>query len=635
MRWSVSATRAFFCAKGFRALMWTAGLLVVSLVPVRAQARDNVSELMHQAIAAQQNGETANAIQLYQRVLELRPRWGPAEYNLGLVISVEKRYSEAIELFNRALKDDSSLTGSYLFRGIAYYNVGDFHRALSSLRSFADAQPADPNVHYYLAGSYSALGDYPEAAREYLKQVRITPRRGDLYYYLGHCYLAMARQNLRTLSSAPAGEYYKALILGDQEAQVGKLPIADQDIQRAIQMDPQRTEAYVELGNLYLRKGQFAGAQSQFQKALKANSNDCSALEGLGDAELAAGNVQDSLSSYTRAERLLPACIQQPPPESLGLAPEEFREKLASLKRQTAPVGHESGIALELSRLEYGTRNGGLGLVSQTGPGRDSRASHAAAGSRECEAAALAGGLHSQVRRKLFRASCNELHGDVEGATLALIAAQRGAPADLTVSYWAFRILMRLSRTVLDNLAALSPNSYWIDEMRAEWFEVRGMDAAADAAYKLAAQSSGDDPDVLVEYARFQCKRFQFDEARPILLKALERVPYNASANSLLGYVYFAKNQFKEAIPCLSKAIKVNPGDEQSRIYFGESLMQLGKPQEAVAILANAPSDDDGRIHFVLSRCYRELGRKEDMKQALAIFSERQKTFKGRNRPGY
>lgn len=44
-----------------------------------------------------------------------------------------------------------------------------------------------------------------------------------------------------------------------------------------------------------------------------------------------------------------------------------------------------------------------------------------------------------------------------------------------------------------------------------------------------------------------------------------------------------------------------------------------------MAILGSAPSDNDGRIHYVLARYYRELRRKKQLEQALAFFGERQK----------
>ncbi|MGH9398645.1 MAG: tetratricopeptide repeat protein [Terriglobia bacterium] len=630
--WFNSSARALFCWRGVRQLMWTGVVFLVSFAALQAQNRADASGLVQQAIAAQKSGDTSAAIQLYQKVVELRPNWGPAEYNLGLLFSIEKRYAEAVELFNRALQDDPSLAGAYLFRGIDYYNLGDFRPAVSSLRHFAQVEPSDANVHFYLAGSYSAIEEYGEAAREYLRQLRITPGRPDLYYYLGHCYLAMAHQNLGTLQSSAPGKSYLSLVLGDEDAQVGKLSVAEQDIQRAIGMDPRRPEGYVDLGNFYLQKGDYAGARAQFQKAMNIRPTDCSALEGLGDAELVAGNLDAAIANYQKAEILFPDCVPQPPSKDLGLSSELLQKRIESLKAHAA-AGRRPPIAFELARLEYGAGESRPGFITRVD---DSRAAGKAARARECPAAAPPEkGTHSPVQRELFQASCAEIHGDVEGATRALIAAGRAAPADPAASVQALRVLMRLSRDVLNTLAALSPDSYWINEMQAEWYEMRGMSAAADSAYKLAAQASGDDPNVLVEYARFKCKEFQLDDAIPILQKALNKVPYNASANSLLGYVYFSKNRFEAAVPPLTKAIKANPADEQSRIYLGESLMKLHRTPEAVAILERAPADKDGRIHYVLSRGYRELGWKEDMERALAIFAESQRREKMEKLPAY
>lgn len=619
MHWLATSEQTVLCRRRSRRLLWgvCCGLLAVSLA--RGQGQENVPDLMQEAIAAQNEGQTPTAIRLYRRVLQLRPGWGPAEYNLGLAISVEKNYVEAVELFNAALEHDPSLSGAYLFRGIAYYNLGDFHNALASLGIFVKKQPADPHVHYYLAGSYSALGEYPNAAVEYLQQMKITPGRGDLYYSLGRCYLAMAHKMLSTLTDAPAGNYYLSLLLGEENAEEAKLSAAEQDMRRAIQQDPKRTEAYVNLGELLLQGGQIATAKAQFQKALELKPGDCSALEGLGDAELAAGNLSDSLANYAHAHQRAPACVPQPPPENLGLTPSEFRSRVESLKIEAARIHRSSAIDLELSRLEYGAIKDGINAGAHPE-------------SRECDDASRAGGPQPLIQKSLFLASCDELYGDVAGTTAALAAADRSNATDAASLFPALRILMSLSQSVLDSLAVKAPNSYLIGVMRAEWLELRGDDAGADSAYQRAVQASGNDPDVLIEYATFECKRNKLDEAAPMLIEALRQAPYNATANALLGYVYFTKNQFDQAIPYLDKAIKANSSDEQSRIYLGESLRNIHKTREAVTILENAASDPDGRVHYVLASCYRELGQKEKMQRAMAFFGERQKELHTRQK---
>ena len=56
-----------------------------------------VASLVQRAKAAQQSGRIDEAIRAYREILELRPRWGPVEMNLGLMLDVQKNYPEAVQ----------------------------------------------------------------------------------------------------------------------------------------------------------------------------------------------------------------------------------------------------------------------------------------------------------------------------------------------------------------------------------------------------------------------------------------------------------------------------------------------------------------------------------------------------------
>lgn len=601
-------------------LLCAAGVVLLSFSFARAQGGGTVLELMQQGTTAQRNGDTSTAIQLYRKVLQQRPHWGPAEYNLGLATLVAKQYAAAVELFDRALTDDSSLVGAYLFRGIAYYNLGNVRQAVSSLKRYSDLRPQDPEAHYYLAGSYFTLQDYSDAAVQYVTEIKFKPGSESLYYYLGLCYLAMAREMMKSLSQGPDGKYYTWLILGEREADEGNTTSALQNFRQAMRINPQLAESYVELGDLLLEDGQPSKAKIEFEEALKHHRDDCSAFEGLGDTELAVGNLAASLAYYRSALHFTSACAVRPAPQGLGLSPSVFVSRVKSLEPYAASRDWAGAARLAIVRLMYEVPAAGgdqatVGFIRTRG-----QASHL-----RCAAIASEGTFHSRVDSNLFLASCGELDGDLQDATSALVAAERNGPIDKKAAYQIADIEMGLSQWVLSELARTFPNSYWLLEMRGEWLEIRGKYPEADSEYRKAAALSGDDPNPLIEYARFKCKLNQLDDAKPILERALRLAPDNADANALLGYVYFSKNTFGPAIPCLQVAVMARPNDEQSRIYLAESLANLHDLKRAVAILEKAPSDPDGRIHYVLAGYYRELGRKPEMEHALAFFSARQR----------
>jgi predicted Zn-dependent protease len=188
--------------------------------------------------------------------------------------------------------------------------------------------------------------------------------------------------------------------------------------------------------------------------------------------------------------------------------------------------------------------------------------------------------------------------------------------------YWIFRIYMRLAQRVLVEFANRSPESYLLSEVRAESLELQGRDADAEQEYRKAMASSGSDPSPFIEFGRFKCRRDELDDAVAVLKEALARAPDNIRANDLMGQACFMKADYTTAIPYLRNATQAAPGNEDARIRLAQSLGKLGETQHAVAVLEAAPSDRDGRIHYVLAGFYRKLGQNEQMARALTFFEE-------------
>jgi predicted Zn-dependent protease len=195
--------------------------------------------------------------------------------------------------------------------------------------------------------------------------------------------------------------------------------------------------------------------------------------------------------------------------------------------------------------------------------------------------------------------------------------------SDPSVAYRLFGLYMRLSQRSIAKLAELSADSAYITFMNAQVLEQQGKLQEAEAEYGKAISQPDAGPEVLVAYARLLCTESRLNEAIPILNHALKIDPLDQSANALLGEVYFEQNRSDAAIRPLQVAVRLAPGEDQSRIDLANSLRRLGRVPEAVATLEAARSDVSGRIHYVLAQCYRDMGRTEEAKQALQIYQER------------
>ena len=94
-----------------------------------------------------------------------------------------------------------------------------------------------------------------------------------------------------------------------------------------------------------------------------------------------------------------------------------------------------------------------------------------------------------------------------------------------------------------------------------------------------------------------------------------------AEAQFLYGASLLNLQQPVEAIPYLRAAIAHDARLLPAGAALGQSLLQTGKAEEAIPLLAGAVSvDQDGSTHFQLYRAYQLTGQEAEARQALADY---------------
>jgi tetratricopeptide (TPR) repeat protein len=305
-------------------------------------------------------------------------------------------------------------------------------------------------------------------------------------------------------------------------------------------------------------------------------------LENWGDAMLLQGDVAGALEHYQAAMRLWPRCIEQPPAAAEGLSPH-----LDALSAVAHAAAKTNVADFEMPRLK-----------SVSGPT-----------ARPCSGAVS----------PLARSACFASRGDLAKATAELASDSSLTPAAASV-FWRFELYGELARAAAARLSELKPESYLPAEMNAESLELNGLSDQAEAEYRKAVTAAGEDARPAIAYGKFECKIGNFGEALPILQEALRRDPNNVEAHSLAAEALLRTDRQADAIPDLRAVVNARPADVMARLDLANSLAKTGAVSEAAKLLEAAPADPDGRAHYVLARLYRQLGRTEDMKRALAYF---------------
>jgi tetratricopeptide (TPR) repeat protein len=179
-----------------------------------------------------------DALPALAKAVALKPDWDPYVYVLASANVAQGNLSNARSLFARMLErhpHDAVLKYSI---GAVDYLQGKYAEAESSLKQSLQAQPDQVAASYYLGLTYDALGQDERAVAMFRELLRSHPEHAPSCVKLGSILLRQHNYD---------------------EAQ--------QDLERAILLDPVSVQAHYQLGLLYRRLGRSAESETQFAES--------------------------------------------------------------------------------------------------------------------------------------------------------------------------------------------------------------------------------------------------------------------------------------------------------------------------------------------------------------------------------
>jgi tetratricopeptide (TPR) repeat protein len=92
----------------------------------------------HMGAAYLKKREFDQAISLFNKSLEINPKYAKAYETRGMVYSSREQFDQAIADFNKALEIDPRLTEVYYGRGRAYYFKGEYGKSWADVKRAQD-----------------------------------------------------------------------------------------------------------------------------------------------------------------------------------------------------------------------------------------------------------------------------------------------------------------------------------------------------------------------------------------------------------------------------------------------------------------------------------------------------------------
>ena len=208
------------------------------LVQAKHLAPNNPEVLYQFGSACLERNLLDDALPALTKAVELRPDNDPYLYALGSADVGKGRLPDALKLFERLLQKHSGDASLMYAIGAVYFLQGKFNEAESSLKQCLSVQAEHVPAAYYLALTYDAMGDDDRAVPILRHLLENNPQHVPSYVKLGGI---LVRQH----------QY--------QEAQI--------DLQRALSLDPNSSEAHYQLGLALRRLGRPDESASHFAES--------------------------------------------------------------------------------------------------------------------------------------------------------------------------------------------------------------------------------------------------------------------------------------------------------------------------------------------------------------------------------
>ncbi len=215
-----------------------------------------------------------------------------------------KAFLEALEL----APDDLEIAYK---AAIAMLGAGLLDEAASQLRRIVFSDPANIPARASLGNCQYLQGDLENAERNFLDVLEHDPDNQNALYGIGSVYLQRGQANdavepaKRLLNLLP--DSAAALTLyADSRARDPQVSAANAAYRKALHVSPDYPPALIGLAKLLIRSKHYAEASDLARRAANQQPANAEAFEVIGNAQLAADNLEPAKEAYFKALSLAP-----------------------------------------------------------------------------------------------------------------------------------------------------------------------------------------------------------------------------------------------------------------------------------------------------------------------------------------
>lgn len=267
-----------------------------------------VGHLVSEFVSA---GEGRAGVRLAEAAVEAYPDEAPLVVLLGAALAVEKRHSEAVEWFQRALQLDPSLDAVYQMLGRQLYFAGRLEEAAEAFEESIARGVGLPESYLGLAQIALDMDDRAKAREVLERALAAFPEDPEVLNFYGYTLaewgeeLDRAVEMLERASAARPDAAHIADSLGWAYYKQGRLEDAAAELERSVRLASEAGEEpdpviYEHLGDVYAALGALGDALKAYRIALEHAPGDREAGERVDEISAKIRRLEEAAETGER-----------------------------------------------------------------------------------------------------------------------------------------------------------------------------------------------------------------------------------------------------------------------------------------------------------------------------------------------
>ncbi len=535
-------------------------------------SQSNTDELTTHLSAAetyQISGDLINA------AIENKAIIGIAIQRIGNIAVEEGNYSDAVKLLKQSTTYlDNAPNRTNL--AIAYLRLNQLDKAAEEAQNAIDLDPKYAGAHYILGNIYFTREDYKAALPELEKVLLLAPdfesarALGLTYLYLKQS--ARAKLLFDEMIASVGKDTPDLHVLFGQAYEQTNYPLeAEREFKRALAIESKHPRASFFLGYVILQHGgseRLSEAGKAFEEELKLSPNEFY-------ANFFAGVVASSLGDHKKA---------------IGY----FEKSIKADTQRSAAYLFLGQSQLELNDLDLAEKNLRQSIILSKTNAKDNfeaRRSHFLLGRLLVKTNRKEEGEKELAKaRELQEQSIQSARDEISQILGQVIGDKKSSNANNQINLTdQLKPVLSLERT--EQIKKLKP---YLSEILAQAFHNLGVIAVQNSQtenaldnFASASEWNIDFPGLNRNWGIVGFRAGQFDKAIKPLQRHLKANPNDNLIRQMLGASYYFKQDFAQAVETLKPLETALTGDAELAYFYGISLIQLKRNQEAVPIFNN------------------------------------------------